>query len=195
MTATVEVSEYIALIAFAAANPHAPDPIRLPWSRGAFTYATDGHVLIRVPRVPRVPDVPDCGAAPDADKMLATGDFQDLVAFVPDWSCPLPPLDFAWEPAASGPGGFHVVGRASIAIAGVPFDLRYVHLLASLPCLRVGIPPGEGRPLPFACGHTMDVLGMLMPLDGPCDTHFTAPLIRAARPRQSALRLIDGGAP
>jgi len=34
-----------------------------PWSRGGYTYATEGHIMIRVPRladVPENPDAPDC---------------------------------------------------------------------------------------------------------------------------------------
>ena len=30
--------------------------ISRPWSRGKFTYATDGHILVRVPMIPGVED-------------------------------------------------------------------------------------------------------------------------------------------
>ena len=41
--------------------------LRKPWSRGEFTYATNGHILLRVARLP---DVPDETKAPDAEALF-----------------------------------------------------------------------------------------------------------------------------
>lgn len=38
-----------------------------PWSRGDFTYATNGHIIVRVPRLP---DVPENANAPDAVQLM-----------------------------------------------------------------------------------------------------------------------------
>ena len=42
--------------------------LRKPWSRGEWTYATNGHIMIRVPRLP---DVAENDKSPDAEKLLA----------------------------------------------------------------------------------------------------------------------------
>src|SRR5437667_11607062 len=51
----------------------ATDPARYrllaPWSRGDYSIATNGHVLVRLPRLPDVPENPD---APSIDKIWAT---------------------------------------------------------------------------------------------------------------------------
>ena len=39
-----------------------------PWSAGEYTYASNGHIIIRVARLPDVPEEPK---APDAAKMIA----------------------------------------------------------------------------------------------------------------------------
>lgn len=38
-----------------------------PWSRGDFTYATNGHIIVRVPRLP---DVPENVQAPNAQALM-----------------------------------------------------------------------------------------------------------------------------
>lgn len=42
--------------------------INKPWSRGDYTYATDGHILVRVPRIA---DIPENDKAPDTSKLFA----------------------------------------------------------------------------------------------------------------------------
>lgn len=43
--------------------------ISKPWSHGDYTYATNGHVMLRVPRREDVPENP---AAPDVEKVIAS---------------------------------------------------------------------------------------------------------------------------
>lgn len=49
--------------------------LKQPWSRGDFTYATNGHIMVRVPRRS---DVPENDKAPDADRVLTKVRFDDL---------------------------------------------------------------------------------------------------------------------
>lgn len=41
--------------------------IRLPWSRGDYTYSTNGHLIIRIPRHPDIKEIPE---APDASDIF-----------------------------------------------------------------------------------------------------------------------------
>jgi len=52
-----------------------------PWSAGEYTYASNGHIIIRVARLPDVPEQPK---APDAAKMFAK------IAPASNWM-PVPP--------------------------------------------------------------------------------------------------------
>src|SRR5271166_2898199 len=38
-----------------------------PWSRGEFTYATNGHIMVRIPRLA---EVPECSDAPDVEGIV-----------------------------------------------------------------------------------------------------------------------------
>src|SRR3972149_1588734 len=53
--------------------------IHLPWSREEYSYATNGHVIIRIPRHPEINENPD---APDAAKLfsntLPPGEYIDI---------------------------------------------------------------------------------------------------------------------
>jgi hypothetical protein len=42
--------------------------LNVPWSRGVYTYATNGHILVRAPRLEDVPEKED---APEVDKMFS----------------------------------------------------------------------------------------------------------------------------
>ena len=54
-----------------------------PYSRGDYTYATNGHVLIRVPRINRIPEIPK---APSADKLWPVSKLTDYE--IPAFSTP-----------------------------------------------------------------------------------------------------------
>lgn len=135
-------------------RPH----LKRPWSRGDFTYATNGHVLVRVPRRA---DTPDNDAAPDVEgRILSKLSFDDLrPVAIPR----LPPLRFIQIEAdglLSVP--YSALNSECVRFAGALFNLRYVHLLCWLPGLIVGPAADVFSPTPF--GFAGGGLGCLMPM-------------------------------
>lgn len=66
----------IALNQFCADSDDLRYFIHQPWSRGDFTYATNGHILVRVPRLQ---EVPENSNTPDAQQLM------DKTAPANDW--------------------------------------------------------------------------------------------------------------
>lgn len=160
-----------------------------PWSRGKWTYATNGHVLVRLPRLPDVDDNP---LAPDGEALIRACDFGERVAAT-CWDEPLPPL--AHMLLDHDDEQVLVLCQGSLDVGGVPFQLRYLHLIASLPRLELGRQKEPTGPLPFvaACG---DILGAVMPLLRPRERHFVRPQLvpwRVAPAKRPPLRVIEGG--
>ena len=58
--------------------------MEIPWSRGAYTFATDGGIIVRVPKIP---DIPDNANSPDALKLWAKVEIGNL-----EWTANLPDL-------------------------------------------------------------------------------------------------------
>lgn len=131
--------------------------LKQPWSRGGFTYATNGHVMVRVPRRA---DVPDNEAAPDGERVLKNLSFDDLR---PIKKPLLPPLRFF---LVEGDGllspQYSALDSECARFAGALFNLRYVHLLCWLPDLTVGPAADEFSPTPF--GFAGGGVGCLMPM-------------------------------
>lgn len=130
--------------------------IQQPWTRGGFTYATDGRIMVRVPA--RI-DVPENADAPDAERILSKLAFgENCSVKVPD----LPPLRFA-EEDISDP--FESERRVLIMLittasfSGSVFNLRYLHLLRWLGA-KAGRPDDEKSPMPFIFDEGV---GCLMP--------------------------------
>lgn len=155
------------LLAFVGTDPAHP-LVTAPWSAGEFTFATNGHVMIRVPRVDGIEPNSE---APDLSRVLAACSFERLRP-VPYRR--LPPLRFTHRE-------FEIEGDDSVTsvtdldpisgdINGIPFALRYIHLLFSLPGLRIGAQPDRGGPLPFDANA--GVIGALMPLQHPLAKHY-----------------------
>jgi hypothetical protein len=136
-----------------------------PWSRGDWTWATNGHILIRVPRRA---DVPENDEAPDPSKILAPFDGTKLAARAPielpavtmdecdDCSgagygihgCPYCECDCG---TCGGTGKVDSDRQVSIDFCGGVFALRYVRQIMALPGLRLPADhPDKHAPLLFA---------------------------------------------
>lgn len=131
--------------------------IQQSWSRGDFTYATNGHVAIRVPRLR---DVPENDRAPDVEgRILSKLSFDDLRPIaIPR----LPPLRFfAIESDTPLSPPLSALESECVRFAGALFNLRYVHLLCWLPGLKMGPPADVFSPSPFGFDGGV---GCLMPM-------------------------------
>jgi len=77
-----------------------------PFSRGDWTYATDGHIAVRVPRRP---DVPDRDDAPDVERVFAATGYDPLKArLIQPTTLPPPEIVTCWRCIG---GGVHRRGR------------------------------------------------------------------------------------
>ena len=151
---------------------HADDErLSRPWSRGDFTFASNGHVMIRMP--PQA-GVKSNAAAPDPSAILDSLDFSGCDRSMPR----LPPLRFVWVPdeptdvtdETTDNSGALELWRETATIRGAIFDLRYLHLLTYLPDLRLGRGRDPLKPLPFT--FSGGGLGGLMPCRSPLKYHY-----------------------
>lgn len=108
-----------------------------PWSRGGYSYATDGHIIVRLPRLE---DVPESSDAPDAEKLFAE-------ALVTQWlpvpGCRMPaPIPCRWcdgtgrDPADRRYKCYDCRGTktvpdelSALSIAGANFACRFLALI------------------------------------------------------------------
>lgn len=142
------------------------DELREPWTTGEYSYATNGNILIRVPRLADVPP----RKLPLGPKML------DKIFPLPEpkrWlrvdRLQFPARDFTTCPECMGADrcpekGFGFPGCTPLfepmEVGGAWFNSDYLFLLASLPDCRIGpMEPLVGAPFRFGGGD-----GMLMPM-------------------------------
>lgn len=141
-----------------------PDDIRYalhePWSAGEWTYATNGHIAVRVPRLA---DVPEVSNAPNAAKL-----FDAAVAneWFPVPACLQPPDDYC--PQCKGTlidrygheCGWCENGKVEnfdgIEIGDASYAKRYLAMIQGWEIA----PNGPRSPAPIRNG---DVQGLLMP--------------------------------
>lgn len=161
------------------------DYLRAPYSVGEWTYATNGHIAVRVPRRP---DVGENSKAPQKIAELfeaaATQPLRDLPQF------PLPETEKEECPHCEGRGTEHGCPNchcqcescdgtgtreedASVGIGGRCYALRYVRRLLLLPHLSVASAPPSTTAMRFAFDGGE---GILVPLRTPYSTHVDAPL-------------------
>lgn len=133
-----------------------------PFSRGDFTFATNGHVMVRVPRIAGISEVED---APDPTRVMDKLDLASCTRAMPR----LPPLRHFVENDPEDDGTkFLALWRETATLQGNSFDLHYLHLIAWLDGLRIGMPQGRREPMPFTfTGGT----GALMPCEKALETH------------------------
>lgn len=152
-----------------------------PFSYGDWSYATNGYIMVRVPRRD---DVPERKEGTGAEKIFAERgepallptritlakpkfeeceeceacDARGRVHNCPSCQCVCP--------ACEGTGRAPV--KSVVDLLGGTFDGRYVRLLAALPDLRLPTnAPAEFGPLPF--GFDGGGQGVLMPMRGRAD--------------------------
>lgn len=137
-----------------------------PWSMGEFTYATNGHILIRVPRREDVPENPDNPITADKVHRVARIEPTDV------WRAPtivgLPPLvetecdrcDGIGKachcascdcdcPECYGKGEISSDRGKSASYRGVPFALKYIRMICALPGVEFTSQPHKEAPLRF----------------------------------------------
>lgn len=140
------------------ARPH----LLKPFSGGRWTYASNGHIIIRLPYSA------DAAEAP----LELAGKARDLFAWqnAPPEMMPLPTFNFppgvgekcpdcggrgiehscpdCCCHCASCKGSGELGGRVSASIGAAIFDAKYLKLLSSLPDLRVAVSPPHGEAMP-----------------------------------------------
>jgi hypothetical protein len=142
--------------------------IMQPWSRGDFTWATDGHILVRVSRRANVPEVPK---PPNTDQIMACHDGAEF-APLPDvvWPDPPPPEKCNWcdgrgvydnDPCDSCHGTGLGPSIVSVGVRGAIFNAKYIRMIMALPSAEFSIKPGADKPAPFRFDGG---LGALMPM-------------------------------
>lgn len=168
---------------FCSTDPFRPYLMQ-PWSRGGYTYATNGHILVRVALRD---DVPDNSKAPDAETVIAACGKHDMRS-LPKYMLPKEKLTPCEK--CSGTGNRHPCPECTCGSCdscdgnGVEFDdtsvavgqasvaARYLRLLSRLPNIQVPHWPQAGGPMPFTFdGGT----GVLMTMTRQYTNHIEEP--------------------
>lgn len=153
-----------------------------PSSRGEFTYATNGHILIRVPRRDDVEDNPDF---PNAEKVIAVTEGRHLfvlpVMNLPPAADEITCLDCDATGMAHqcpdctcecmtcrGSGKVAADAEDCVAFDGVPFAIGYVRMIAALPGVRVAVGKEAHEPLRFEFDGGIGALMPIMRKTGNC---------------------------
>lgn len=166
-----------------------------PFSRDAFSYATNGHVMVRVPRRDDIPEVEGAPAAeqifpsnvsygfspvpavdlPADTVVIEKEECEDCEGAGHEHDCP----DCQCECFNCGGKGFIETDKLQVSVgigAGI-YQGKYVALLLGLPNLELG-PISATNPLHFRFDGGE---GLLMPRRNKCDTHIdVAPRSEAA---------------
>lgn len=153
-----------------------------PFTRRGYTYATNGHILVRVPPRSEIPDSEKDFRVERPFDGIECAIFTPLPAFVvpkPDGDCEMcdgrgfehscPDCQCTcW--ACEGSGSEVWGAGTSIEIGGVSFAAKYLLMMQGLPGIAIGRPRQEQSLLfRFDGGE-----GALMPLRGQCPTHIVA---------------------
>lgn len=156
--------------------------IMKPFSFGDFSYATNGHIMVRVPKMEGV-EAPSKKF--NADKPLQG---VEQASFVPP-TFKLPPQPSEEDEctdcdgrgyehdcphcectcrACDGTGNQAAEGKLTTTFEGITFALRSVRKMLSLPSIEIAKPGESGAPLLF---RFEGGVGALMPMRGPSIHH------------------------
>lgn len=150
-----------------------------PFSRGEYTYATNGHIMVRVPRVAKIGEVP---RTPNPDRIFApmpADGWRPLRGELP----PIAPTEECSYCYGSGfldedegdcgldclecDGTGLVEPKVSTEIGGVIFDMKYIRMIAELPGVEIVITDGKSPSFfRFEGGD-----GALMPMRSEFENH------------------------
>lgn len=151
-----------------------------PFSNGEFTYATNGHIMVRVPRLPDVSDITIKG---NWEKPL---NGIDAATFAPFLHRPLPQMTDEECSKCGGTGNEHdcpdcscdcdgcggsgkQAARVSTTVASGIFNLRYIAMALALPAVEfMTSARDEEGPLLFRFDGGV---GAVMPMRSQYDTH------------------------
>lgn len=136
---------------FCSTNPNWPY-LHKPWSRGEFTYATNGYIIIRLPRLA---DVPENEKAPDPEEKVFPSIIDQIATKqIPEFNMPeIENDECGW---CEGRGTKHACRRCdcnceqcngtgntlqkvSIELFGHIFNAHYIKMIAILPNARLAI--------------------------------------------------------
>lgn len=153
-----------------------------PFSVGDFTYATNGHILVRTPRRDDAPEQTKKGkwdgslagleeasfsapvftlpTQPPADAECAECDGRGYEHDCPDCECTCR--------ACAGSGSAAVEGNHSTSYEGVTLALRYVRKMLALPAIEIAKPSAPDAPLLFRFDGGV---GAVMPMRGEGANH------------------------
>ena len=124
--------------------------MRSPFTRGEWTYATNGHIAVRVPKIDGVEILPE-KHIPNLDGLFQSAGDNDFIAL--PW---MPPLEECLLC-----GGTGAKRNAPAKVGGSHFDLFYLHLINGLPGAKFS--PGA-RQLDMARFVFDGGEGILMPM-------------------------------
>lgn len=158
------------LLKFCGRDPRRQN-LHKPWSRGEWTYATDGRVAIRVPRISSIEENPSAPAA----ETLPFGD--ETTPFAP---APEIKISLNTSPCedCDGRGYLHdcptcecacsfcegtgdVLEKQTIGIGPATFNAKYIKRIQILPGLRFG-PADKANAMPFRFDGGGE--GLVMPM-------------------------------
>ena len=133
-----------------------------PFSMGEFSFATNGHILVRQPRRADVPDIDAKAPKFDPSRVL---DGMGLARFyAPRFHLPAAPDGHVSCPER----------RMSVSIAGVCFALNYVRQMLALPGIEIANTASgviaDRKPMLFQFDR--GGVGALMALHSPWADHF-----------------------
>lgn len=166
---------------FCSTHDHAFS-IKEPFTRGDFTYATSGHILVRVPRLEAVGPVE---RSPSAEKLF---DQSPPVECMPLFlKLPPPKVEECAEcsdgesvhdcpncdcvcDSCDGAGEIEV--RVSCEVRGVLFDTAYIRKIQTLPGLKFAVAPPKKAAVRFEFEGGGE--GLLMPLSRTYPKHVGA---------------------
>lgn len=160
------------------------DYLHAPFSQGEFTYATDGSIMVRVPKIDAA------GPCRRSKPLNVDGPLKGIESakFTPiNVSMPPKAEDNIVCPDCEGRGRMHECrdctctcrtcnetgtvsseARTSTEVSGVLFSLGYLRKVVELPNVRVCVQQGDGKPMLFQFDGG---IGALMPLRGQYETH------------------------
>lgn len=131
-----------------------------PWTRGGFTWATNGHILVRVPAHA---DVPDNKYAPNCERIIAYHDGATFAAF-PAVKWPDPPDDECSHCEGRGykhncpdcsckcdecEGTGYAKLTGSVTVRGVLYNTKYIRMIQALLNAEFAQKPAKEQPAPF----------------------------------------------